>query len=497
MNTSGLLDNVIEGCFNEIYLIDSSTSTYLQVNQMAQNGLGYSFDELKLMRPWQVAREYSQDQWHALLQPLITGAQEKIHIKTLHTCKNGTRYPVVLHILRDTSEVNNILIVIATDISIQQNAIESASESDARCAGIIANLPGVVLQLVMSPDNVTRYLFLSANCEPTLGLTPDELYINAAKFTDLVLPEDQVSYHASMHESAQSQTPWNWEGRIWAPPWNDTKWINLRAVPRKMPDQNVIWDGIINDITERKLISLENHLYRQRLGELSAHIERIKEQERMHIAREIHDEMGGNLVAVKMILHIMESRLPPDQPWLLEKNHYVDTLIDRTIEAGHRIARDLRPSVLDLGIIPALEWQAKEFEKQYGIKCSFTTNKYDISLTPEHATAIFRMVQEAFTNIAKHANASYASLAIVYTRTSISVTIADNGRGLASDHERKPNSFGLLGMSERCKEIGGSILVDSQPENGCVIAIKIPLMTQAKNYSFPAQEPDLQQLSLI
>ncbi len=497
MDTNGLLGKVIEGCFNEIFLIEASTSTYLHVNQTAQKSLGYTFNELQHMRPWQIAREFTQADWQRQLEPLLSGQQPKIDIKTYHTCKNGVRYPVILHVLRNTSEENDILVVISTDISIQQNAIEAASESDARYSGIISNLPGVVFQMLLRPDDMTRYLFLSANCDNTLGFTPEALYLNSSRFTDSILPEDQATFHSSMRVSAQAQTPWNWEGRIWVEQWSDIKWLHLRAMPRKMSGTNTVWEGIITDITERKLISVENHLYRQRLGELSAHIERIKEQERTRIAREIHDEMGGNLVAVKMVIHTLENRLPEDQPWLKEKTQYMDTLIDRSIEAGHRIARDLRPSVLDLGIIPALEWQVKEFEKQYGIRCSFSTNKFDIALTSEHSTAIFRMVQEALTNIAKHANASYASLAIIYTRTAMSITIADNGCGLMADHGRKPNSFGLLGMSERCKEIGGTILVDSQPENGCVIAIKIPLMLPEKNIILPSEDPQNEQLSLL
>ncbi|PRC91289.1 PAS domain-containing sensor histidine kinase [Solimicrobium silvestre] len=496
MNQCGLLNKVIEGCFNEIYLIDAANSTYLEVSQIAQDKLGYAFEELQHMRPWQLARDFTQLEWQQQLEPLFTpGQQQKISISTYHTCKNGTQYPVLLNIMRDTSEGRDLLIVVGKDMSIQQRAITASAESDERCAAIVANLPGVVLQLLLNIDGTTRYMFLSANCESTLGVMPEILYISPSKFIEIILPEDRASYLTSMHESAQTQNHWNWEGRIWVEQWSDIKWIYLRAVPRMLEDLSVIWEAIITNITARKLIDVEIHLYRQRLTELSAHIERIKEQERMRIAREIHDEMGGNLVAVKMILHTLENRLPADQPWLTEKTHYVDTLIDRTIEAGHRIARDLRPSVLDLGLIPALDWQIKEFEKQYGIRCSFSTNKSDISLTPEHATAIFRMIQEALTNIAKHANATYASLAIIYTRTSISLTIADNGCGLETDHDSKPNSFGLLGMAERCKEIGGTILVDSQPNNGCVIAIKIPLIGQTRNPQF--EEPMNDQLSLL
>jgi len=497
MIIKNLLNKVIEGCFNEIYIIDLQSSTYLKVNQMAQDRLSYTFPELQQMRPWQLARDFTQAQWRRQIEPLINGTQQKITVSTRHTCKNGTQYALLLHIMKDTADGQEILVVVGKDLSVQQRAIEANTDSDERAAAIVANLPGVVLQFSLNLDGTTHYLFLSANCESTLGVMPETLYFTPARFIDLILPEDRASYLESMQESAQMQSHWHWEGRIWVEQWHDIKWIHLRAVPRQLADQSVIWEGIITNITARKLIDVELHLYRQRLTELSAHIERIKEQERMRIAREIHDEMGGNLVAVKMILHTLENRLPADQPWLAEKTHYVDTLIDRTIEAGHRIARDLRPSVLDLGLIPALDWQIKEFEKQYNIRCSFSTNKSDIALSAEHATAIFRMVQEALTNIAKHAHASYASLAIIYTRTSISLTIADNGCGLRADHDNKPNSFGLLGMAERCKEIGGTILIDSQPDNGCVIAIKIPLLHQVKSVVVKNEAPINDQLSLL
>jgi signal transduction histidine kinase len=215
---------------------------------------------------------------------------------------------------------------------------------------------------------------------------------------------------------------------------------------------------------------------RSRLRKLSAHIEQIKEEQRIRIAREIHDDLGGNLVAIKMVLHTMQNRSTFEQSWLTEKFHYIETLIDHTIETGHRIVLELRPGVLDLGIIPALEWLAQEFEKQNNIPCNFSTNNSDIELSPEHEAALFRMVQEALTNIAKHAKATNASVTIDSTETCVTTTVKDNGCGLTKDHENKPNSFGLLGMSERCKEIGAAISIRSQPGKGCAITIKIPML---------------------
>lgn len=214
---------------------------------------------------------------------------------------------------------------------------------------------------------------------------------------------------------------------------------------------------------------------RSRLRKLSAHIEQIKEEQRIRIAREIHDDLGGNLVAIKMVLHTMQNRSTFDQSWLTEKFRYIETLIDHTIETGHRIVLELRPGVLDLGIIPALEWLTREFEKQNSIPSHFTTNKTDIALSSEHEMALFRMVQEALTNVAKHARATQVSVTVDADDAAITTTIQDNGCGLPKDHASKLDSFGLLGMSERCEEIGATISIRSQPDNGCAIMIKIPL----------------------
>jgi signal transduction histidine kinase len=211
------------------------------------------------------------------------------------------------------------------------------------------------------------------------------------------------------------------------------------------------------------------------LSDLSAHIDQTEEQERLRISREIHDEMGGNLAAMKMSLHIMEKNLPADQIFILEKIRYMEGLIDRTIDAGHRIARGLRPGILDLGIIPALEWQVEEFKKQYFIKCAFSTNSTDVILSPDHATALFRMAQEALTNAAKHSEATQVSVVIISLESKLVMRIIDNGCGFEVKQSLKPNCFGLLGMSERCKELGGTFSVESQVARGCAITVEIPV----------------------
>jgi len=219
----------------------------------------------------------------------------------------------------------------------------------------------------------------------------------------------------------------------------------------------------------------------QNLSELSAHIDQTEEQGRLKISREIHDEMGGNLAALKMSLYVIENSLPASQPTIAAKIRYMEDLIDRTIDAGHRIALGLRPGILDLGIIPALQWQVEEFKRQYSIDCRFSSNCAEIVLTPECATALFRMAQEALTNAAKHSQSRQVNVAILSMESNLLMKINDDGCGFDHTQTKKANAFGLLGMAERCKEIGGTILVESNPGQGCTITIKIPLMEEEKN----------------
>jgi len=340
--------------------------------------------------------------------------------------------------------------------------------------------PALVYQFVLHADGRTGFPSLSEGCSALLGITPDALQRDAALFEGLILPEDRRAYQEALQMSAAALTAWNWEGRIRIPVWNDVKWINLRATPHALPDGAVGWDGIMTNITASKHEQEGAHRSRERLAELTAHIEQAKEDERTRIAREIHDDLGGNLTAIKMALAMLSARLPPDQPALREKAEYVDDLVDRTIEAVHRISLDLRPTALDLGIVAALEWQAREFEKQMGIAVIMRCPEKDLALQPDHASALFRIFQEALTNIAKHAGATRVTVALRRQRNQLTLSICDNGRGIAALDRLKPQSFGLRGMSERASALGGTLALSAAPGGGTMVTIKTRLAPAAK-----------------
>ena len=373
-----------------------------------------------------------------------------------------------------------------TPLSAREAAlIEALALYQARFNAIVSNTPGLVYQFVLGTDGAVSFPYLSEGCAALLGLNAAALQQEPWQFLGLILPQDRRSYADSMQASAGALSSWNWEGRIWVDAWKDVKWINLRSSPRLLPGYpgSVQWEGIMTNITASKLAQLEVTRSRAGLAELTAHIENVKEQERTRIAREIHDELGGNLTAIKMALAMLARRLPAEEPQLAEKAAYVDALVDRTIDAVHRISLDLRPSMLDFGIVAALEWQLREFEKQMGLRCSFTSNQKEIDLGAGPATALFRIFQEALNNIAKHANATRVAVTLQRLPHHIALKICDNGGGIAPLDRVKPGSFGLRGMSERARALGGTLALSRPPGGGTMVTIQIKLIAHPPHSS--------------
>ncbi|HJV73763.1 MAG TPA: histidine kinase [Noviherbaspirillum sp.] len=466
---------IMQGSFSEIYVVDCNTLRFVQTNPAARKNLHYTAAELARMTPLDLARSVSRDVLENILLPLRCGQAKRASLDTLHTRKDGTTYPIEFRVFHHPSESTPVYIAIGNDISARHTSAKELRLSEARYRTIVSNTPGLFYQFLQKSDGSVAFPYLSEGCHALLGISAESLNADPALFLDLILPEDRPSYLAAMKASAAEMKEWNWEGRIRIEKWQDIKWINLRSSPRVLPGIGVQWDGIMANITQGKLAEAEIKRSREQLAELSAHVETVKEKERTRIAREIHDDLGGNLTAIKMAMALMKKRLPADDTALAEKAGYVDALVDRTIEAVHRITLDLRPSILDFGIVAAIDWQAREFEKQLGIPCEFISSHKEVNLHPDQATALFRIFQEALTNIGKHANATRVSIRLARTKGSVSLEISDNGCGIAPTDRLKPKSFGIRGMAERASALGGELSIFSAPGGGTAISLKIPL----------------------
>jgi PAS domain S-box-containing protein len=465
----------MQSAASEIYLIDATTLALVDVNQAARQNLQYDHAQLSGMTPLDLAPGLQRPELESLLASLGEEVGAQVTLRTSHRRADGSSYPVKLCYLRLARDGQPLFLAIGDDLSLEQAAAAALEQYQARFNAVVDHTPGLVYQFVLHDDGGTAFPYLSEGCAALLGLSVSQLQQEPARFLELVLPEDRKGYLEAMAASQASMSSWNWEGRIWIDGvWKDVKWISLRASPHALA-RGVQWDGIMTNVTDSKLEQLEAMRSRARLAELTAHIEQVKEQERTRIAREIHDDLGGNLTAIKMALAMLAGRLPQDQPQLLDKAAYLDDLVDRTIDAVHRISLDLRPSTLDLGLVAALEWQAREFEKQAGVTCLFRCANREIDLDPDHATALFRIFQEALTNIAKHAGATRVAVTLRRQRQHLTLTIADNGRGIAPADRLKPHSFGLRGMSERARALGGTLTLSAAPGGGTMLAVKIRL----------------------
>jgi signal transduction histidine kinase len=226
------------------------------------------------------------------------------------------------------------------------------------------------------------------------------------------------------------------------------------------------------------------------LRSLSGHLQSAREEERIRIAREIHDEIGQVLTAVKMDLALLARELPGNDTLMsreeIQQNINAATgLVDNALQTMHNIIRELRPEVLDhLGLKAALEWQIQEFQTRTRIGCRFESDLEDAELDPERSTAIFRILQETLTNVVRHAEASQVEVELHREDDSLVLDVRDNGRGISESSLINSSRFGIIGMRERARAFGGNVDIQGNPGKGTQVSARIPLAnTQSRNTS--------------
>ena len=235
---------------------------------------------------------------------------------------------------------------------------------------------------------------------------------------------------------------------------------------------------ILRDITERQRAAEALNRSHQELRELYEAMHEVREAERTRIARELHDELAQWLTALKMDASWIASRLSSEQQQLVSRVERMKGVVDSTVAAVRRIAADLRPVMLDdLGLVPAIENLLHDLSERTRIVVSLQGDTDDITFREPLATAVYRMVQEALTNVARHSGATSVEVDVRVEDDTLRVRVQDNGRGLQPDPNRK--SFGLLGIRERAGTLGGSARIYSPQEGGTLVEIEVPLEVQS------------------
>jgi signal transduction histidine kinase len=240
--------------------------------------------------------------------------------------------------------------------------------------------------------------------------------------------------------------------------------------------------SFVSWITEKLRAATEDlSRSREELRELSRHQQTLREDEQKRIARDIHDELGQMLTGLKLDIHLLRKKMDAiSGNGISTALDDLSSNVDSTIGSVRRIASEIRPSILDdFGLVAALEWQAGDFERKTGIKCSFTSVIDGVDIGPEAGAAIFRIAQEAFTNVTRHADATQVEVTVSAANNELFLNIKDNGRGIDLDRLQKKRTLGLIGMRERARLIGATLHIRPRSVEGTTVELSVPIVPAA------------------
>lgn len=365
----------------------------------------------------------------------------------------------------------------------RRRAEEALRESEQRFRDLVFT----VADWVWEVDSSGRFTYASENVLQLLGYHRSEI-LGRTPY-DLMSAEEAERFKKLARQFGAEKRPFFDIEHISLHRDGTPRHLITSGVPILAGDGTLLgYRGADKDITERKRSEHQLQLYSEQLRALTAHLESLREAERTRIAREIHDELGQILTGVRMDLDWMErelGRFPghPGSSTLLEKLLSASELVDTVAAAVQRIAAELRPGILDkLGLFMALRHEADQFQERSGIVCRLELPEAELRLSPAMATGIYRIAQEALTNVARHSGASYVEVLFQVQPDILLLEVRDDGKGLPGDAALSADSLGLLGIRERARQMGGEASFRSEPGSGTVVGLRIPQ---------PAIEPNI------
>jgi two-component system sensor histidine kinase UhpB len=466
---------------------------WLRVNDKLCQILGYNRKQLlaktfqELTHPDDVASNL------ALLQRALAGKISTYSMEKRYFRSDGSimwaNLTVSLFRHRRTNQPLYFISVIE-DISARKHAEQQLRESEARLRVIVEGAGMGTWDVDVKSDTA----LWNENHYWILGYRPSAEPPTWRMWRDRIHPDDVGYVLAARAAALETRGLYSPEHRIIRADDGELRWVAPFA--RFLFDdqgQPTRFVGVNFDITERKraetaLRQMNEELERRvsertteltftqaQLRALAGRLHVLQEEERSQLARELHDEFGAAFTALKVDLHWIIARLPKNADGLEEKARLMSELIDNSVDSVRRTAGLLRPRLLDdFGLVAAIEWQIEEFERRTGIRC-VTQFPEEVEIERSIATAVFRIVQEALTNAARHAEATAVRVSLKVDRRRVWIEIVDNGKGIDFAANGNDTSLGLFGMQERAYAFGGRVNFASQPNRGTTVTVEIPL----------------------
>jgi PAS domain S-box-containing protein len=398
------------------------------------------------------------------------------------------------------------------DITIKR-AAEKELQRSQKLFHTIARVSPVGLFLA---DNEGRFVYVNEYWSEITGLSPDETY--GEGWAKALYPEDKERVLNKWHQAIQLDLPFESEFRFQMQN-SIIKWVIGKAIAeRGIHGERLGCVGTITDITvskrieeelrkaydgleekveertsqllaanillrqeivNRKLIGKELNESRERLRNLTSHLQQIREKERSYLSRELHDELGQVLTGIKMDIRWIERRVPEGSTLIEERFRSIVKLIDSAILSVQRLSTALRPPALDdFGLDEAIELMLTNFKKRTNITCEFISTPHPATLSREISTEVFRIFQETLTNIARHANAKKVAITLQHTKDRFTMEIRDNGRGITKKEITDPASIGLTGMRERVYALEGTLEIKGVKGKGTTVTVSIPPLSK-------------------
>jgi two-component system, NarL family, sensor histidine kinase UhpB len=358
---------------------------------------------------------------------------------------------------------------------------ESLRRAMERAETLVHSIDGIVWE---ADASTFVFTFVSPQAERLLGYPCSRWLSEPGFWKDHIHPDDRDHALAYCLACTAQMRAHDFEYRMIAVDGREIWLRDLVSVEAENGRPKTL-RGIMVDVTKRKRAEQAVRASENQLRALSARLESAREEEGRRIGREIHDELGGTLAALKWDLDsVVKNLTEPVEPrkWVQVRTMIpaMLDLIEDTMTAVRRIAADLRPPVLDdLGVVAAIEWQVRQFESRTGIDCGFDSATGAPELDRERGTAVFRILQEILTNVLRHAHATYVTVKIRGEVQMFVLEVRDNGRGIAAGALASPGSLGLLGMRERALLAGGEVRIQGAAGGGTTVLVTIPVQERA------------------
>lgn len=444
---------------------------YIKVNRSMSEFLGYTEAKLLAMTFMDITHPDDLATNLRLRDYLLAGRIPSFQTEKRYLHKDGRTVWGLLAATAVHDKDGRPLYSIAQilDIDPQKRAEQSLRESETRFRAIFDNANTGIA----ATDERGTVRYFNEAFRTMLGYDAETL--QRMNFADFTHPDDIAGEQRILDEIRAGRREHYRLEKRYVRQDKSIVWIDLSSATIRDAEGRILnFIAVVHDITESKKAELALTQSRQKLRALAAHQTGLLEEDRKHVAREIHDELGQLLTALKMDLSLLRMQLGDNLP-LREKTEAMGQLVDKTMAVVRHVATNLRPAAIDLGLLPAIEWLAEDFAARWEIECTVRCDSGDIALNDMLATTVFRVVQESLTNIARHAAASVVSITLHRDHRVLYVVVRDNGKGFDTAAVGRKKAFGFFGMRERVLSVGGSATVESTPGMGTTVSITLPM----------------------